>query len=54
MKSKHITGEAVDVMAYIGSVVVHWEMTYDDIADAFKLAAIEEDVQTLGCSLASN
>ena len=45
MKSKHITGEAVDVMAYIGSRG-SWEMTlYDDIADAFKLAAIEEDVQ---------
>ena len=45
MKSKHITGEAVDVMAYIGSSG-SWEMTlYDDIADAFKLAAIEEDVQ---------
>ena len=45
MKSKHITGEAVDVMAYIGSRG-SWEMSlYDDIADAFKLAAIEEDVQ---------
>ena len=45
MKSKHITGEAVDVMAYIGSRG-SWEMTLNDhIADAFKLAAIEEDVQ---------
>ena len=45
MKSKHLTGEAVDVMAYVGSRG-SWEMSlYDDIADAFKLAAIEEDVQ---------
>ena len=45
MKSKHITGEAVDVMAYIGSRG-SWEMSlYDNIADAFKLAAIEEDVK---------
>ena len=45
MKSKHLTGDAVDVMAYVGSRG-SWEMSlYDDIADAFKLAAIEEDVQ---------
>ena len=45
MKSKHLTGDAVDVMAYIGSRG-SWEMSlYDDIADAFKVAAIEEDVQ---------
>ena len=45
MKSKHLTGDAVDVMAYIGSRG-SWEMNlYDDIADAFKVAAIEEDVQ---------
>lgn len=44
MKSKHIDGLAVDVMAYIGSRG-SWEMKlYDDIADAFKIAAIEEDV----------
>jgi len=45
MKSKHLTGEAVDVMAYVGSRG-SWEMSlYDDIADAFKVAAIEEDVK---------
>lgn len=45
MKSKHLTGDAVDVMAYVGSRG-SWEMSlYDDIADAFKVAAIEEDVQ---------
>ena len=44
MKSKHIDGLAVDVMAYVGSRG-SWEMSlYDNIADAFKLAAIEEDV----------
>lgn len=44
MKSKHIDGLAVDVMAYIGSRG-SWEMSlYDNIADAFKLAAMEEDV----------
>lgn len=44
MKSKHLDGLAVDVMAYIGSRG-SWEMSlYDNIADAFKLAAIEEDV----------
>jgi peptidoglycan L-alanyl-D-glutamate endopeptidase CwlK len=44
MKSKHLEGLAVDVMAYVGSRG-SWEMSlYDNIADAFKLAAIEEDV----------
>lgn len=44
MASKHITGEAVDVVAYIGDRI-SWEMNlYDNIADAFKLAAIEEGV----------
>lgn len=45
MKSKHLTGEAVDVAAYIGSRI-SWEMSlYDNIADAFKVAAIEQDVK---------
>ena len=44
MKSKHLDGLAVDLMAYVGSRG-SWEMSlYDDIADAFKLAAIEEGV----------
>ena len=39
MKSKHIEGNAVDVVAYIGSRIT-WELNvYDDIADAFKSAA---------------
>ena len=44
MKSKHLTGDAVDLMAYIGSRA-SWELNlYDDIADAMKVAAIEHDV----------
>ena len=49
MKSKHLIQDsgyshAVDVVAYDGSDVV-WEINvYDDIADAFKIAAEEEDV----------
>lgn len=45
MKSKHIDGNAVDLMAYIGSRA-SWELNlYDDIADAMKMAADEHDVQ---------
>lgn len=45
MKSKHIDGNAVDLMAYIGSRG-SWEMNlYDDIADAMKIAADEHDIQ---------
>ena len=45
MKSKHIDGLAVDLMAYIGGRA-SWELNlYDDIADAMKIAADEEDVQ---------
>lgn len=46
MKSKHIEGKAVDLVAYIGSRI-SWELNlYDDIADAMKQAAKE-----LGVSL---
>lgn len=46
MTSKHLTGDAVDLVAYIGPRV-SWELNlYDDIADAMKAAAIE-----LGVSL---
>jgi len=45
MKSKHLKGEAVDLVAYIGSDV-RWELSlYDDIADAVKAAAQEQGVQ---------
>ena len=44
MKSKHIDGLAVDLMAYIGGRA-SWELNlYDDIADAFKEASIKEGV----------
>ena len=41
MNSRHLTGHAVDLMAYIGTRA-SWELNlYDDIADAMKAAAIE-------------
>ena len=44
MKSKHLDGHAVDLMAYIGSRG-SWELNlYDDIADAMAEAAREIDV----------
>tara|TARA_B100001248_G_C27309358_1_gene421106 strand:- start:415 stop:864 length:450 start_codon:yes stop_codon:yes gene_type:complete len=43
MNSKHLDGKAVDVVAYIGSRI-SWELNlYDDIAEAFRTAAIEID-----------
>jgi len=44
MKSKHLDGLAVDLMAYVGGRGV-WEINvYDEVADAMKAAAIEEGV----------
>lgn len=44
MKSKHLDGHAVDLMAYIGSRG-SWELNlYDDIAEAMKQAAIDLNV----------
>ena len=44
MNSKHLTGHAVDLVAYIGSDV-SWQLNvYDDLADAMKEAAIELSV----------
>lgn len=44
MKSKHIDGLAVDLVAYIGDRI-SWELNlYDDIADAMKYAATEVGV----------
>ena len=41
MKSKHLTGDAVDLMAYVGGRGC-WELNvYDEIADAVKTAATE-------------
>lgn len=40
MNSKHITGHAVDLMAYVGNRQ-SWELNlYDDIADAMKAAGL--------------
>ena len=45
LKSKHLTGDAVDVVAYIGGSRISWELNlYDDIADAFKEASVREGV----------
>lgn len=45
LKSKHIKGEAVDLMAFIGSRG-SWELNlYDDIADAMKEGAIQVGVR---------
>ena len=44
MKSKHIGGNAVDLMAYIGSRG-SWELNlYDDLADAMKEEAMNDYV----------
>ena len=44
MKSKHLTGDAVDLMAYVDGKA-SWELNlYDDLADAMKWAATEEGV----------
>jgi peptidoglycan L-alanyl-D-glutamate endopeptidase CwlK len=45
MKSKHLEGKAVDLVGYISNQV-SWEVTtYDDIADAVKMAAQAEGVK---------
>ena len=42
MKSRHLTGDAVDLMCYLGSRG-SWELNlYDDVADAMKQAAQDE------------
>ena len=44
MNSKHIGGNAVDLVAYINGEV-SWELNvYDNIADAMRQAAIENDL----------
>lgn len=41
LKSKHIVGKAVDLVAYVGPSV-SWELNlYDDVADAMKEAATD-------------
>lgn len=44
MQSKHLTGNAIDVVAYLGNRI-SWELSlYTKIADAFKAAALEVGV----------
>ena len=44
MQSKHLDGKAVDLMAYLNGRA-SWELNlYDEIADAMRQAAIEQDV----------
>ena len=44
MRSKHLEGLAVDLMAYVGSRA-SWELNlYDDIADAIRVGAVMEGV----------
>lgn len=44
MNSKHLTGEAVDLVAFVNGAV-SWELNlYDDIADAMRIAALEHDL----------
>lgn len=44
MNSKHLTGHAVDLVAFIGGRI-SWELNlYDEIADAMRLAALEKNV----------
>jgi peptidoglycan L-alanyl-D-glutamate endopeptidase CwlK len=45
MASKHLTGDAVDLVAYIDGSV-SWELNlYDDIADSMQAAALELGVE---------
>jgi len=45
MKSKHLEGKAVDLMAYVDGRGC-WELSvYDNIAEAMQQAAVEEGVQ---------
>lgn len=41
MSSRHLTGDAVDVVAYVGSQVSWDWFLYEKIAQAFKQAAAE-------------
>ena len=44
LKSKHLKGRAVDLVAYVGSTI-SWELNlYDDVADAIKKAALGYDI----------
>ena len=45
MRSKHLTGDAVDLMAYVGSRASGELYLYDVIADAIKKACINQSKQ---------
>ena len=46
MKSKHLDGDAVDLMAYVSPSGGRWELNlYDEIADAMKTSAKELGVK---------
>lgn len=45
MRSKHLTGDAVDVVAYIGSRISWEHDLYCEIAEAFRVAAREHEVK---------
>ena len=45
MNSRHLTGHAVDVVAYEGTEISWQWPLYFQIAEAFRLAAIQEDVR---------
>ncbi|MBM4179612.1 MAG: M15 family metallopeptidase [Ignavibacteria bacterium] len=44
MNSKHLTGDAVDLMAFVNGAV-SWELNlYDEIAEAMRIGALEHDL----------
>lgn len=48
MKSKHLEGKAVDLMAYVAGSGGRWELNlYDEIADAMAEAAVSLGVNSL-------
>ena len=47
MNSRHLTGHAVDVIAYVNGYTNEPFSLYVNIAEAFRLSAIEHDVEIL-------
>lgn len=44
MNSKHLTGDAVDLVAFVGNKV-SWELNlYDEIAESMRIGALEHDL----------
>ena len=44
LESRHLKGEAVDLVAFLGGRRIREHNLYDDIADAMRLAALERNV----------